>query len=290
MISFIRNIWKNRSTKFFIILSVVFIFVIALAAYVIKNAGYFIHKKTVYVVKIDDVISYKYMDIDKLSNFLENFKGDGLILYIDSPGGGLETFKIVQAIKNLSVPKVCYIKYYGTSAAYWICSQADYIVAEPYAITGSIGGVIMYMNFAGLLRKIGVEPVIIKEGRLKDLGNPYRNLTEHEKEILHRKLKIFVDKFKNDVLNKRNIHNRSAVLSGEWFFGIEAKELGLVDNLGDYETAKNIIAEELNTSKNDIAFVEISFKKEELWISKIFGMVLDFILKRSIENLYGVLG
>ena len=253
-----------------------------------KNIDYLLYKKIVYVVKIDDIVSYKYLNIDRLYNFLEDFKGDGIILYIDSPGGGLETYKIVQAIKNLSVPKVCYIKYYGASAAYWICSQADYIIAEPYAITGSIGGIIMYLNFAELLKKIGIKPVIIKEGELKDLGNPYRNLTEYEKEILHRKLKIFVDKFRNDVLSKRNITNSSAVFSGEWFFGIEAKELGLIDNLGDYETAKDVIAEMLNTSKEDIAFVEVTFKKEKPWIHKIFGMLLDMILKRSIEGLYTI--
>ena len=286
MISFLKNIWKNKSKRFFIILVVVFVFAIVLILYIVKNIGYFIHKKTIYVVKIDDVISYQSLDIDRLYNFLEDFEGDGIILYIDSPGGGLETYKIVQAIKNLSVPKVCYIKYYGSSAAYWICSQADYIVAEPYAITGSIGGIIMYMNFADLLDKIGIKPVIIKEGELKDLGSPYRNLTEAEKEILYRKLKIFVDKFKDDVLSKRYIRNSSIAFSGEWFFGVEAKELGLVDDLGDYEVAKEVIAEMINTSKEDISFVEVTFKKEEALIPGIFGMILDTLLKESIKGLY----
>jgi len=78
LISFFKNIWNFKSKKFFIILTVVFIFAIALVIYVVKNIDYLLYKKIVYVVKIDDIVSYKYLNIDRLYNFLEDFKGDGI--------------------------------------------------------------------------------------------------------------------------------------------------------------------------------------------------------------------
>ncbi len=239
-------------------------------------------KKTVYVIRITDFISYDTMDIDRLYNFLKTFHGDGILLYIDSPGGGVETYRIVEAIKNVSAPKLCYIHYYGTSGAYWICSQADRVVAEPYAITGSIGGIIEYLDFSGLLKKLGINPIIIKVGKYKDIGNSFRNITPEERDILYRKLKLFVDVFKQDVLDKRNITNVSEAFSGEWFFGVEAKKLGLIDELGDYETAKEEMAKLLNTSVDNINFVTVSFEKEKPLLLKLLGFSIGDLVKKVI--------
>ena len=250
------------------------------AYYLITHVVY--PKKTVYVVKITGFISYDTMNIDGLYHFLKNFHGDGLLLYVDSPGGSLETYKIVEALKNVSVPKVCYIHYYGASGAYWICSQANKIVAEPFAITGSIGGIIEYLDFSGLLKKLGITPVIIKVGKYKDMGNDLRNITPEEREIMYKKLKMFVDIFQRDVLAKRNITNTSEAFSGEWFFGIEAKKLGLVDELGDYQTAKEEMAKLLNTSVNNINFVEVSFEKPKPLLYKLLGFSIADLVKKVI--------
>jgi protease-4 len=219
------------------------------------------------------------MYIDKLYYFLKHFHGNGLILWIDSPGGGPEAYKIVEALQNLSVPSVCYIHYYGTSAAYWICSQADKVVAEPFAIVGSIGGIVVYLSFYGFLKKLGIEPVVIRVGKYKDILNPFSNITPQEKEIIKKKLEVLVNIFRRDVLRKRKIKNVTLALSGQWFFGITAKKIGLVDYLGDLDTAKKIIAKMLNTSVNNINFITVSFDKNNL-ISEILGefLIPSFLL------------
>ncbi len=232
--------------------------------------------KKVYVIKITKPILYSDLDIDGLYYFLKHFKGDGLILYIDSPGGGLETYKIVKALKNLSVPKVCYIHYKGVSGAYWICSQADYIISEDFSIVGSIGGIAMEFNFANLLRKLGINVTIVKTGKYKDVLNPFRKLTKEDIEFIRKKLDLFVNEFKKDVLRKRNIANVSDVFSAKWYFGKEAIKLGLVDELGDYEKAKEKIREMLNTT--NVIFIEKDFSKKKNFLENLIGSYLLFPL------------
>ncbi len=232
--------------------------------------------KKVYIIKIEEPILYSDLDIDRLYYFLKHFDGDGLILYIDSPGGGLETYKIVKALKNLSVPKVCYIKYHGLSGAYWICSQADYIISEDYALVGSIGGILMYFNFANLLERLGINVTILKTGEFKDTPNPFRNLTKEDIEFLKKKLDLFVNEFRKDVLSKRNVTNITDVFSAKWYFGKEAIKLGLVDELGDLEEAKKKIKEMLNTT--NVIFIEKDFSKKRGFLESLIGSYLLFPL------------
>jgi len=242
-------------------------------------------KKTIYVLMIKDPITYEKLDIDSMYRFLKDFKGDGLILYIDSPGGGLETYKIASALKNIDVPKLCYIHYYSTSGAYWLCSQADYIIAEPFSIVGSIGGIIEFVTFSRLFEKLGIDVIIIKEGEYKDIGNPFRNITEEEIEILRKKLSLLVEEFKKDIRTKRNITNESLVFSGLWFFGIESKDLGLVDYIGDFDDTKRKIASMLNTSIDNIKFVFVDFKKKESILEKISKVFISEFYNTILRKL-----
>ena len=277
--------------KFFRIHKNYYFIIVVLIAVIISSIsiGYILKllhsKKLVYVLKINDIISYEGLDIDSMYNFLKKFKGDGIILYIDSPGGGLETYKIVNALKNLNVPKLCYVHYYATSAAYWICSQADYIIAEPHSVVGSVGGIIEIISYSRLFEKLGIDVVIVKEGEYKDVGNPFRNITEEEKELLRKKLNLIVEEFRNDVKSKRNLTNESLVFSGLWFLGIESIDIGLVDSLGDFEDAKERISSMLNTSLDNIEFVFISFEKKESLFEKLSRVFISEFYKLILRDL-----
>jgi protease-4 len=170
-----------------------------------------------------------------------------IILEINSPGGTvLGTKEIVARVKSASKPVVAWIREIGASGAYWIASASDAIVADPLSITGSIGVSAAYLSFEGLFHKYGVTYENISMPGLKDMGSPYKNLTDRERvlfaEILNETYKAFVE----DVASNRGIEVDELINiseEGAVFLGSKAYSKGLVDHLGGKELAINVSAE-----------------------------------------------
>lgn len=162
----------------------------------------------------------------------------GIILEINSPGGTVVASKeVVDAVKSSNKPVVAWIREIGTSGAYWIASASDKIVADSLSITGSIGVTASYLEFSELLGKYGIEYESLKTGEFKDIASPFRNLTAKEKDILLKKLQKIHEVFVDDVAKNRNLDKKtvSELANGIYYLGEEAKELGLVDYLGNKE-------------------------------------------------------
>ena len=170
----------------------------------------------------------------------------GVLLEINSPGGTVVASKeIADKVKQMNKPVVSYIREIGTSGAYWIASSSNVIVADPLSITGSIGVIGSYLEFSQLLEKYGVTYQRLVSGSYKDTGSPFKELTEEEKKILQSKIDLIHLKFVADVSKNRNlpIEKVKELSTGMFYLGAEAKYYGLIDELGNEETAINILKE-----------------------------------------------
>ena len=193
---------------------------------------------------------------NKILTFLDSANKDksisAILLEINSPGGtAVASSEIASKVKSIEKPVVAFIREVGASGAYWVASAADKIVASPLSITGSIGVISSYLEFSDLMEEYGIKYERLTAGEYKDTGSPYRSLTDKEKKLLQNKLNIIHSEFIKAVNENRNMDvNKYA--TGMFYLGIEAKELGLIDYLGDRELALNITKQLANIEKAEL--------------------------------------
>jgi len=171
-----------------------------------------------------------------------------IVLRINSPGGSpASAQEIVSEIKKIDedTPIVVSMGDLAASGAYYISVPADRIVANPDTMTGSIGVIWIFENQEGYFKEEGLNYTIVKSGELKDMGGPWRNLTEEEEEYATKIVMDSYDRFIDEVAEGRNISvsETRQLADGRVYLGSEAKDLGLVDDLGNMYDAIDIAAE-----------------------------------------------
>lgn len=179
----------------------------------------------------------------ELQEHQENPAVRAVVLRINSPGGVVaptqEIYAAVQRLRKARKPVVASLGSVAASGGYYVATAADRIYANPGTLTGSIGVVMQMANVEGLLKKVGVDYVVVKSGQYKDLGNFARTMSPEERRILQTLLDDVYNQFVDAVANGRSL-DRQAVLSfadGRIFSGQQAKELGMLDVLGGLEEA-----------------------------------------------------
>jgi protease IV len=185
--------------------------------------------------------------LDKLA---EDDEVKAVILRINSPGGTVvASDEIYRRVRELQKDKVVVasLSDMAASGGYYIAVGANKIVANPATITGSIGVIAQFPKLQGLYDKIGVEMRTFKSGEFKDIGSESRDLTESERQILDSIVKDSYDQFVKTVSEGRNMDEAKVreLADGRIYSGVQAKENGLVDELGDFQTAI--------TTTNDLA-------------------------------------
>lgn len=178
-----------------------------------------------------------------------------IVLDIDSPGGGVfASREMAKIVKNSKKPVVAYIGEVGASGAYYTASAADEIVANEYSMTGSIGVETIMIGYRGLLDKLGINVTTIKKPENKDLGSPYRYMNESDKKEMQDIVDRIYDDFVSEVAENRNIPKEKVIEISEKksiYFGSEAKENGLIDEIGTKEDAIKIAAEKAGIKDKD---------------------------------------
>jgi protease-4 len=161
---------------------------------------------------------------------------------INSPGGSAAASKeAFDALRAVDKPTVAFISEVGASGGYYIAAGADDIVANPNALTGSIGAVFGILNYEQLFQKLGVRQEVIKSGALKDIGSGARNLTGEERAVLDSLIQETFQNFKDDVVEARGdrlqmpLFNR--VLDARILSARQAKDAGLIDGISNREGA-----------------------------------------------------
>ncbi len=171
-----------------------------------------------------------------------------VVVDVDSPGGAAPVAdSIYRALRNLSArkPTVAFIRNAGLSGGYLVACGASKVVALPTALVGSIGVIFMQPVVQELLDRVGVKVVITKGGRLKDMFQPFREPTAEEREKVQALTGEFYEWLVNEVATSRRLEPKVVreYATGEMFTATKAKEMGLIDELGDWDTALDMASE-----------------------------------------------
>lgn len=202
------------------------------------------------LVRVEGVILDSKDTVSELKRFGDSSSIKAIVLRIDSPGGGVvpsqEIHDAVQRVRTKQNKTV--VASMGTVAAsggYYIAAAADRIVANPGTLTGSIGVIMEMVNLEGLLHKVGVEGVVIKSGRYKDVGSPFRKMNPEERRILQSVMDDVHEQFIEAVAEGRSLGVKDVrpLADGRIFTGRQAVDAKLVDELGDLDDAIRIAAE-----------------------------------------------
>ena len=171
-----------------------------------------------------------------------------LLLRIDSPGGTVgDSQEIHAALLRLRQKGCQVVASFGNisaSGGVYIGVAADQIVANPGTITGSIGVILRGNNLSGLLERIGIRFETVKSGPFKDILSPDRALSGAERELLQSLIDSSYGKFVEAVATGRGLEAEAvrAFADGRVFTGSQALDLGLVDALGDEDSARRLAA------------------------------------------------
>lgn len=196
------------------------------------------------VVRIEGVIVDSRDAIEELRKFRENPNVKAIVLRIDSPGGGVVPSQEIysEVLKTRTEGRVKVVTSMGNltaSGGYYIAAATDRIVANPGTLTGSIGVIMELANVQGLLEKVGVQSVVIKSGKHKDLASPFRTMSVEDRDILRTVLDDVHDQFIQAVAAGRamKVDQVRELADGRIFTGRQARTVKLVDELGDLQDA-----------------------------------------------------
>lgn len=195
----------------------------------------------------------------------ENVKA--IVLRVNSPGGSAVASAIIGHELDLAKevkPVIVSMGNYAASGGYWISANGDYIFADPTTLTGSIGVFGTFPNLKGLLNdKIGLTFDVAKTNENADFGNFTEPLTEFQYAKLQQMVVKTYDEFTGRVAEGRGLRQSyvDSIGQGRVWSGVDAIEIGLVDQLGDMEDAIAFAAERAGIS-NDFKVVEMPKQKD----------------------------
>lgn len=168
-----------------------------------------------------------------------------VVLRINSPGGTVTAsdqlyYELRRFKATRKIPIVAVFMDVGASGAYYVAMAADFVIAHPTSIVGSIGVVMLRMNVEGLLEKLGLETSAIKSGTMKDMGSPFRTMTDDEHQVFMGVIMEFYDRFVQVVGEGRPRLKSDRIrelADGRIYTASQAVKAGLVDELGYLDTA-----------------------------------------------------
>ncbi|MBI4146974.1 signal peptide peptidase SppA [Candidatus Woesearchaeota archaeon] len=214
----------------------------------------------------------------------ENEDIKAILFDIDSPGGTpVATDQIAQAIKEINKTTIAVIGETGASGAYWIATAANKIYANRMSVTGSIGVTSSRLEFGGLLTDYNITYRRLVAGKYKDLGTRWRAMTSEEQQLYQTILDDLHDEFITTVSENRKLEREKvkALATGFVYLGSEAKELGLVDELGGKKEALKYLEQTLN-----ITAEPVDYEKQKTFFEELSGVTSNafYNLGRGMTN------
>jgi protease-4 len=235
------------------------------------------------------VISQSSWIIEELRQYLEDDGVKAIILRIDSPGGGVgpaqEIYREVVKIKEKK-KVVASMGSVAASGGYYIACASDLIVANPGTITGSIGVIMQFSNFEELLKKIGIKGMVLKSGEHKDIGSPFREMTPEEKAIMQEVLNNVHQQFIQAVADGRKMDRSKVaqIADGRILTGEQAKNLGLVDQMGNLQDTIDIAAKMVGiVGKPSVLYPKKRLSIWELFMRDMASAILDVLNEKGYE-------
>jgi protease-4 len=181
--------------------------------------------------------------VRQLGEYRDNPSVAAVVLRVNSPGGVVaptqEIFAAVERVRAAGKPVVASLGSVAASGGYYVAVAANRIYASPGTLTGSIGVVMQLANVEGLMKKVGVEYVVVKSGTFKDIGNFARAMKPEERQVLQALLDDVYGQFVKAVAERRGLDERTVLgfADGRIYSGQQARGLKMVDELGGLEDA-----------------------------------------------------
>lgn len=169
-----------------------------------------------------------------------------VVVRVNSPGGSVvASDEIYRALLAFDKPVVVSMGEVAASGGYYISCAGDHVMAHPDTLTGSIGVISQFVNVEELLEKVGVEVVVIATGPRKDVGSPFREITDEEQEAWREILDQVYQDFVDVVVESRDLTPETVrdLADGSLYTGYRARDLGLVDSVGTRQAAIEKAAE-----------------------------------------------
>ncbi len=272
---------QGKAKTLFILLGLILSFL--LVSFLAGRMGLFKEKalplsgKKIAVVFINGVLQESRGIIQELEKYKDRDDVKAIVLRIESPGGAVGTAQeIYGEVRKLTESKTILASMGNVAASggYYIAAAAEEIVANPGTLTGSIGVITEYPNYMELMKKIGLKSETLKSGKYKDLGSPMREMTSRETALLQDLLDNVHQQFIRDVAKGRNreIEEIKPLADGRLFTGEQAKEVGLVDRLGNLQDALDRAAELAGIDgKPEVLYPEE--KRHKVWEFLFQGLV-----------------
>lgn len=233
----------------------------------------------------DGITDKRYVkEIEKLK---DNDKVKAVVFRVNSPGGSAyASEQIWKAITDLKAKKPVVVSMgdYAASGGYYIACNASKIIAQPNTLTGSIGIFGMFPNFEGLTKKVGLSFDNVKTNKFADFGDATRPMRPEEKVILQQYIEHGYDLFLTRCSEGRNIPKDSLdhIAQGRVWTGNQALKIGLVDALGNIDTA---IQEAAKLAKLDDYSLQDYPKKVDFLESLLSNQKEEFATKAMKEYL-----
>jgi len=204
-------------------------------------------------------------DILKIVEKDRNVKG--VIISINSPGGTVSASdfiyrEILRFRESSNKPVVAFLDEIATSGGYYVASAADFIIARPTTLTGSIGVIMYSFNIKALMDRFGIEYVPVKSAEHKDLGSPFKPVDETEISMLQRIVRQMFDRFLNVIDEGRKNLSREdieKIADGSIFLAEDALKYGLIDRIGYFDDAVDYVKRKLHAT--DVSIV--TYRKSE---------------------------
>ena len=246
-------------------------------------------KDFIATISIEGIINDPVDVLKDLENINKSSNARALLVSINSPGGTFVSSKeLYDKIKEISkkIPVVTYMREMATSGGYLVSLASQKIFSNIGTITGSVGVILQTAEITELLKKIGINPIVIKSGDLKATPNPLEGVSEKDSEYLNNIIKSMQLEFLNILSENREIENETLriISDGRIFTGKQAKELNLIDFIGSKSDAIRWLKEKAKVSP-DIDIIDFSKQTqyEKLINMKLFNENFNF-LKNNINN------
>ncbi|MFA8437816.1 signal peptide peptidase SppA [Pueribacillus sp. YX66] len=227
------------------------------------------------------------LTLNMLEQAAEDDSVKGIILRVNSPGGGVvesaEIYKKVQALITTEKPVYVSMGSMAASGGYYISAPATKIFANPTTMTGSLGVIMETINYSDLAENIGIDFETIKSGPYKDIGSGSRNMTKKEREILQSMVDNAYNDFVKIIAEGRNMSKEQVkkVADGRIYDGYQAKDVGLIDELGDIDDTIAAIKEEIGNENLGVIQYESAFG---------FGSFFQMTAQKMFSSEFDLLG
>ena len=211
----------------------------------------------------------------------ENDKVKAVVLRVDSPGGSAYASEVIRReidlLKLSGKPVVASMGTYAASGGYWISAPADKIIASPTTITGSIGIYGLMMTFENSLKKLGVYTDGVATTDIAGIG-----LTRPLSPGMSTLFQLNVERGYQDFISlvaknrKMTLAQVDAIAQGRVWSGLKAKELGLVDELGNITDAIIAAAQLAKLDNYDTLLIEKEYSAKDKLLQSLFGSTSKF--------------